>query len=72
MKWPRVLAVAVVLLREARGCRQWQVRCEMVGRSFRNANPGIKVVGQTIAVHGRSGAAEVPSASRLIASRARR
>jgi hypothetical protein len=30
-----------------------------------------KVVGHTIAVHGRSGASEAPSASRLIASRAR-
>jgi hypothetical protein len=52
MKKPRVLAIAVILRREARECRQWQVRCEMVGRSFRNANQAV-VDGKMITVVGR-------------------
>jgi hypothetical protein len=38
----------VVLRREARECRQWRVRCELVGRSFRNANHAIVVTGVPI------------------------
>jgi hypothetical protein len=48
MKKPRVLAVAVILRREARECRQWRVRREMVGPSFRNANHEISVPGLPI------------------------